>query len=125
MTNEEAARVLDGRPSEAVRALVAQAQGWPALIGLAALSATAEVPSERMSEGLFRYFAEEVFRREPEEIQRFMLLASVPHSVNAEIAREVLESSKPTKSLIGSCKRACSRSPSSTTLRSILYCEAS
>jgi LuxR family transcriptional regulator, maltose regulon positive regulatory protein len=91
MTNEEAARVLDGRPSEAVRALVAQAQGWPALIGLAALSATAEVPSERMSEGLFRYFAEEVFRREPEEIQRFMLLASVPHSVNAEIAREVLE----------------------------------
>ncbi len=95
MTNDEAARVLDGRPSETVRALVVQAQGWPALIGLAALSATAEIPSERVSEGLFRYFAEEVFRREPAELQRFMLVASVPQTVNATIARETLAVDEP------------------------------
>ena len=65
MTQEEAASVLDGRSSETVRTLVAQAQGWPALIGLAALSASSDLPEARISDALYRYFAEEVFRREP------------------------------------------------------------
>jgi ATP/maltotriose-dependent transcriptional regulator MalT len=90
MTNEEAARVLDGRSSEAVRALVVQAEGWPALIGLAALSASAALPDERVSEALFRYFAEEVFRREPEDVQRFMLLNSIPSSLDARVSRDAL-----------------------------------
>ncbi len=90
MTNDEASRVLDGRSSDAVRALVAQAEGWPALIGLAALSASSELPRERVSDALFRYFAEEVFRREPPEVQHFMLVASIPVSLNAEVVRDVL-----------------------------------
>ena len=49
MTTEEAALVLDNRSSEEVQALVQQAEGWPALIGLAALSATHEIPTERVS----------------------------------------------------------------------------
>lgn len=83
MTQEEAASVLDGRSGETVRALVAQAQGWPALIGLAALSASSELPEARISDALYRYFAEEVFRREPPDVQRFMLMASVPPSIEA------------------------------------------
>jgi LuxR family maltose regulon positive regulatory protein len=90
MTNEEAARVLDGRSSEAVRALVAQAEGWPALIGLAALSASSELPEERVSEALFRYFAEEVFRREPEDVQEFMLIACIPMTFGTATARHIL-----------------------------------
>jgi LuxR family transcriptional regulator, maltose regulon positive regulatory protein len=90
MNDEEASQVLGGRPSDAVRALVRQAQGWPALIGLAALSASLELPEERVSDALFRYFAEEVLRSEPPEVQRFMLLASVPLCINPRIAREVL-----------------------------------
>ena len=90
MTNEEASRVLDGRSSDAIRALVAQAEGWPALIGLAALSASSELPRERVSDALFRYFAEEVFRREPPEVQHFMLVASIPGSLNLEMIRDVL-----------------------------------
>jgi LuxR family maltose regulon positive regulatory protein len=90
MTDEEAGRVLEGRSSEAVRTVVRQARGWPALIGLAALTASLELPEERMSDALFRYFAEEVFRREPADVQRFMLLASIPPRVNSQIAREVL-----------------------------------
>lgn len=82
MTNEEATRVLDDRPSEAVRALVVQAEGWPALIGLAALSASAALPEERVSDALFRYFAEEVFRREPPDVQRFMLLSCISRTFN-------------------------------------------
>src|SRR5215216_4086278 len=91
MNAEEAARVLgDDRSSESVQALVKQAEGWPALIGLAALTASREIPTERVSEALYRYFAEEVVRGETPEVERFMLLASVPATVDARIAREVL-----------------------------------
>jgi LuxR family transcriptional regulator, maltose regulon positive regulatory protein len=95
MTNEEAGRVLDGRSSEAVRALVTQAEGWPALIGLAALSASSELPEERVSEALFRYFAEEVFRREPEEVQEFMLVGSLPATLGIGVTREALDIAEP------------------------------
>lgn len=95
MTNDEAAHVLQGRSTETVRALVAQAQGWPVVLGLAALSATAEIPTERLSEGLFRYFAEEVFRQEPPEVQEFMLIASIPQAVDARTAHEVLRLRTP------------------------------
>jgi ATP/maltotriose-dependent transcriptional regulator MalT len=90
MTTEEAALVLHGRSSEEVRALVQQAEGWPALIGLAALSETHEIPTERVSEALYRYFAEEVVRGEEPEVERFMLLASVPPRLSDRIAKEVL-----------------------------------
>lgn len=100
MNAEEAARVLgDDRSSESVQALVRQAEGWPALIGLAALTASREIPSERVSEALYRYFAEEVVRGEAPEVERFMLLASVPASVDARIAREVLGVESPEPSL--------------------------
>ncbi len=95
MTNEEASRVLDGRSSEAVRALVTQAEGWPALIGLAALSASSELPEQRVSEALFRYFAEEVFRREPEDVKEFMLLGSLPATLGVSVAREALDIREP------------------------------
>jgi ATP/maltotriose-dependent transcriptional regulator MalT len=90
MTQEEAAEVLGDRSTDSVRNLVAQAEGWPALIGLAGLCASAEVPEERVSEALFRYFAEEVFRREPPEVQRFMLIASIPPKINVGTVAETL-----------------------------------
>ena len=90
MTDEEASRVLAGRSSEAVRALVRQADGWPAVIGLAALSADLAFPEEKVSESLYRYFAEEVLRAEPVDVQRFMLAASIPVSIDARVAGEVL-----------------------------------
>jgi LuxR family maltose regulon positive regulatory protein len=102
MNAEEAGRVLgDDRSSESVRALVTQAEGWPALIGLAALTASREIPGERVSEALYRYFAEEVVRREAPEVERFMLLASVPATVDARIAREVLGVEDPEPTLAG------------------------
>jgi serine/threonine-protein kinase PknK len=90
MNAEEAGRVLGVRSDEAVRTLVLQAEGWPALIGLAALTASHEIPDERVSEALYRYFAEEVIRRESPEAERLMLLASVPLAIDARAAREVL-----------------------------------
>lgn len=99
MNAEEAGRVLGDRPDESVRALVNQAEGWPALIGLAALTATHGMPRERMSEALYRYFAEEVVRSEGPDVERFMLVASLPLAVDARIARDVLGVDDPGPSL--------------------------
>jgi LuxR family maltose regulon positive regulatory protein len=90
MTNEEASRVLEGRSTEMVRALVRQAEGWPAVIGLAALSADLAFPEERASESLYRYFADEVLRAESPEVQRLMLTASVPSAITIRVAEQVL-----------------------------------
>ena len=90
MTDEEATRVLAGRSTEAVRALVRQAEGWPAVIGLAALSADVAFPEERASESLYRYFAEEVLRAEPPEVQLLMLTAAVPSAITVRLAEDVL-----------------------------------
>ncbi|MEO8290554.1 MAG: LuxR C-terminal-related transcriptional regulator [Gaiellaceae bacterium] len=89
MTNEEARAVLAKIPKEAVSALVDRAEGWPALIGLARLSAAAGLPEAKFADALFRYFAEEFLRREPEPVRSFMLAASVPVSIDLRSAREV------------------------------------
>ncbi len=90
MTTDEAALVLDGRSTEEVQALVQQAEGWPALIGLAALSATHELPTERVSEALYRYFAEEVVRRETSDVEKFLLIASITAPIDLGAAEELL-----------------------------------
>jgi hypothetical protein len=90
MTTDEAARLLDGHSTEAIRALVAQAEGWPALLGLAALCSSAEVPTERVSDELYRYFADEVFSRQPPEIRDFMLVSSVASTIDPRTATHVL-----------------------------------
>lgn len=99
MTTEEAALVLDGRSTEEVQALVQQAEGWPALIGLAALSATHELPTERVSEALYRYFAEEVVRGESHEVEQFLLIASVPEKIEPG-ATEQLVGKDPAASML-------------------------
>lgn len=91
MTDEEATSVLAGRSTEAVRALVRQAGGWPAVIGLAALSADLAFPQERASESLYRYFAEEVLRAEAPDVQRVLLSIAVPSAITTRLAEEVLE----------------------------------
>ena len=100
MTHEEATRVLEGRSTEAVHALVRQADGWPAVIGLAALSADLAFPEERASESLYRYFAEEVLRAEPPAVQRLMLAAAVPNAITVRLAQDVLGFDDPEPDLL-------------------------
>jgi LuxR family maltose regulon positive regulatory protein len=90
MTTDEAALVLAGRSTKDVHTLVDQAEGWPALIGLAALSATQEIPTERLADALYRYFAEEVLRGEPKNVVRFLLIASVPPEIDRAATEELL-----------------------------------
>ncbi len=82
-----------------VRLFVRQ-KGWPAVIGLAALSADLAFPEEQASESLYRYFAEEVLRAEPPEVQRLMLAAAVPSAITVRLAEEVLELEDPEHLLV-------------------------
>lgn len=95
MTDEEVSRVVEGARGEHVQALLERAQGWPAVIGLAALASTFATPKARISDALFRYFAEEVFRREPPEVRDFMLAASVASVVDAGNAEAVVGVERP------------------------------
>ncbi len=101
MSDAEAAKLLDGRPGDSVQRLVAQARGWPALIGLASLAMEAAIPDEHMTEQLYRYFAEEVYRTQESSLRRFMLLASVPSSLNVAVARSVIDESDASPLLEG------------------------
>jgi LuxR family transcriptional regulator, maltose regulon positive regulatory protein len=95
MTDDEASQVLRDLPPHSARRAVIRSRGWPAVIGLAALTSARAVPDVTVSDALYRYFAEEVLRRETPEVQRFMLLASVPATVDATLARDLLGFSDP------------------------------
>jgi ATP/maltotriose-dependent transcriptional regulator MalT len=95
LNSREARAVLQGFNPERLPPFLSAAEGWPVLIGLAALSASEELPKERVSETLFEYFAEEVLQSQPEEVQDFMLLASIPATLTSERARTLLGLSDP------------------------------
>ena len=62
MTNDEAADVLEGSHDELASGLVALTGGWPALIGVAAMTPDAGVPEAELPESLYDFFAEELYR---------------------------------------------------------------
>lgn len=88
MDQEEASEVLTQGPGEAT-GLLALADGWPAVIGLASLSPAAIVPDE-VPEALYDFFAQELYQAlEPQVRSALCRLAAAP-TVTAAIARELL-----------------------------------
>jgi ATP/maltotriose-dependent transcriptional regulator MalT len=74
-TDEEAFAVLgDGsRGAE----IVAEARGWPAVIGLAAMRGDVKVASGLPPDDLYRFFAEDLFRSAPPELRDAMFLLAL------------------------------------------------
>jgi len=95
MTSGEAHELLSDRPSASARALMTKAQGWPALLALATLEVSAELPEASVSNVIFRYLAEEVLLSQPEDVQAFMLAAALPSTFDAVFAREVINATDP------------------------------
>jgi LuxR family maltose regulon positive regulatory protein len=89
MTDDEALEVLDDRDTTAT-GLVALAEGWPAVIGLASLTAGRQLPDEAVPAALYDYFAEELYQAAAPELQwRLSQLALVP-SVTDGLAEAIL-----------------------------------
>lgn len=100
MTLEEASQVLENaRPAAA--GLVALADGWPAVIGLAALLPREVNPTSDAQSAIFDYVAQELFDELAPDVQRHLVLLSVPatltpslvHSVTGDAADRVLRES--------------------------------
>jgi LuxR family maltose regulon positive regulatory protein len=62
MTPEEGGLVLSGRRRDEIPGLVALAEGWPAVLGLAARARDLELPDQSGGSALYDFFAEELFQ---------------------------------------------------------------
>ena len=77
MTRDEAEAVLEEGASPGLLAL---ADGWPAVIGLAALMPDFELPDDDLPSPLYDYIAEELYQSAPPELQlRLCEVAVIPN----------------------------------------------
>ena len=79
MDSREAAEVLVDRSAQSASGLVALANGWPAVIGLASVSSAEIEAGGEVPDSLYRFFAEEVFAALGEEVRAGLAtLAGLP-----------------------------------------------
>jgi LuxR family transcriptional regulator, maltose regulon positive regulatory protein len=94
MTDEEAARVLTAVGAVAGRArLMRTAEGWPAVLGLAAMSGDVDLTSSRLlSHTLYEFLASELLAAAPDETQDALMLLAVASVTDVDAARALLGS---------------------------------
>jgi LuxR family maltose regulon positive regulatory protein len=86
MTLDEATRIL-GSEGHAPAGLVALADGWPAVIGLAALLPGEVNPAPDVESALFDYVAQELFDGLDADVQRHLVLLSVPSTLSHRLVQ--------------------------------------
>jgi ATP/maltotriose-dependent transcriptional regulator MalT len=89
MTHEEAARAVPPKTDPGVLAgLVALAEGWPAVIGLASLIQSPKLlAGDEIPEALHSYFAEELYQELSPELQWNLVQLSLAATVDVELAQ--------------------------------------
>jgi LuxR family maltose regulon positive regulatory protein len=89
MTHEEAARAVPAKTDPGVLAgLVALAEGWPAVIGLASLIQSPKLlAGDEIPEALHSYFAEELYQELSAELQWNLVQLSLAATVDVELAQ--------------------------------------
>jgi ATP/maltotriose-dependent transcriptional regulator MalT len=92
MTDDEATRVLSAVGAVAGRArLMRTADGWPAVLGLAAMSGDVDFTSSRLlSHTLYEFLASELLASAAEETQDALMLLAVANITDVAVARHVL-----------------------------------
>ena len=90
MDSHEAAEVLAGRSTPSASGLVALANGWPAVIGLASVSAAEIEGEEEVPESLYRFFAEEVFSALGDDVRAGLATLAVPPVLDRRLADDLL-----------------------------------
>jgi len=92
MTDEEAAQVLAALGAVAGRArLMRTAHGWPAVLGLAAMSGDVDFTSSRLlSHTLYDFLASELLAAAAPDTQSALMLLAVAAVPDVEVARAVL-----------------------------------
>jgi LuxR family maltose regulon positive regulatory protein len=91
MDHEEAAEVLAHRKDSPAAGLVALAEGWPAVIGLAALADEFDLPEGSLPDSLYEYFAEELYQAASPEVQHGLRRLALAPSLGEGVADFLLE----------------------------------
>lgn len=97
MNDQEALLVLSQRRD--APKLVRQASGWPAVIGLAALTVQSRAPSDDVPSALFDYFAQELVQGSHRDTQLALCRLAMVPSITAASASHLLGSSTAHKVL--------------------------
>jgi LuxR family maltose regulon positive regulatory protein len=85
-TDDEALSVIGDAGSEPTNSLLAQARGWPAVIGLAARQGGSDL-DDRLGPGeLYDFFAEDLFRRAEPNVQRALIALALGGDASPEVA---------------------------------------
>jgi LuxR family transcriptional regulator, maltose regulon positive regulatory protein len=88
MRDDEAHEVLAHR-GEHAPALVERAEGWPAVIGLAALTKSVTLPEDDLPATLYDYFAEELYLQAEPDVRWGLCQLAIAPTITADVA-EVL-----------------------------------
>jgi ATP/maltotriose-dependent transcriptional regulator MalT len=92
MTPDEASEVFDASGIDGLE-LAASAQGWPAVIGLAARTAGGQATSSlvtQLPEELHQFFAEELFQHLPELVRKDLTKLAMAPRVDEELLLELM-----------------------------------
>ena len=88
MDKDESKLVLGRRPD--LDTLVSQAEGWPAVISLAAGTGQLRLPGGAMPEDLYAFIAEELYQSVPEELHQQLLRLALAPEVTHDAMSELL-----------------------------------
>jgi ATP/maltotriose-dependent transcriptional regulator MalT len=90
MTQDEAVAILSTRSPKTVPGLVALADGWPALLGLAARIRLPEVPSQAIADSFYDFLADELYNGATELTKEGLVLLSLAPTISDGAATALL-----------------------------------
>jgi len=108
MEREEASRVLD--TVAPIDDLIARASGWPAVLGMAALSSSLRAPADSLPAELYDFFAEELYRGASTATRRALHQLALMPAATPEIARLIF--GNRTSEVLEDCARLGALEPS-------------
>jgi ATP/maltotriose-dependent transcriptional regulator MalT len=90
MDTDETAAVLATGSAVPLPGLVGLAEGWPAVIGLASLARTVDLPDDALADELYDFLAQEIYRGMGQRAQRGVAILSLLPSISDASASIVL-----------------------------------
>jgi ATP/maltotriose-dependent transcriptional regulator MalT len=88
MDEDESKLVLGRRPD--LQTLISQAEGWPAVLALAASTGQIRLPGGAMPADLYAFIAEELYQSVPEELHQHLLRLALAPEITHETMSELL-----------------------------------